>query len=173
MYIQRKVLTEIFAPSIWAKVKELNEIAHNEKLNVHEKKVIEQKLKASINHDLRMWEEEQPKMVSQGAHTLAANFNVKNETAHDITKIKYSERHIYGGTTGKPDLMFDHTTPVNETVEELTKCPSLADVKNVLNKTSQVCIITRLEDDLLNKKGFRKKRPGGWKDGYDECGIVI
>lgn len=173
MFIQREVLTEIFAPSIWAKVDKLKKIPGNGKLNSDEKKVITQKLKASINHELRMWEEEQSKMVSCAAKIMADDFNKANNTNHDITKIKYPERHVFGGTTGKPNVMFDHTTPVNETVEDLIKCSSLPDVLNVLNTTSQVCIITRLEDDLLNKKGFGKKRPGGWKDGYDQCGIQI
>lgn len=173
MFIDKRVLTDIFAPAIWAKVQELNKITHSGVLTAYEKKVIKQKLKASINHELRMWEEEQPKMVSCGAKSLADTFNKINGTAHDITKIKYPERHIFGGTTGKPNIMFDHTTPVNETVEELTKCSSLADIVNVLNNTSEVCIITRFEDDLLNKKGYRSMRPGGWEKCYSLCEIKI
>lgn len=173
MYIQKKVLTEIFAPIIWASVEQYIGIEKNKKLDENEKPILRQKIKKTINETLRYWEEEQEKMVSQGAKILANNYNVKNKTKHDITRLKYTNRKIFNGPTGKPNIMFDHTTPVNLTVEIIITSISLNDVENKLNDTSPVCLITRKEDDILNTNGFKNKRPEGWVGCYDQCGIKI
>jgi hypothetical protein len=116
-------------------------------------------------------------MVSCAAKSLADSFNKKHGTAHDITKIKYSQRNIFGGTKGKPAVMFDHTTPVDETVKKIIECNSLIEVENLMNATSEICIITRTEDENLNNKidgkKYKKERQNGWEKCYAERGIEI
>jgi hypothetical protein len=177
MYIQREALTEIFAPIIWAFVNEFNKITKNGSLSDYEKNKIRGRLKDSIGKTLRYWEEEQPKMVSCAAKSLADSFNKKHGTPHDITKIKYSQRNIFGGTKGKPAIMFDHTTPVDETIKKIIECNNLIEVANLMNATSEICIITRNEDEKLNEKIsgkiYKKERSNGWEKCYSERGIEI
>ena len=67
----------------------------------------------------------------------------------------------------------EHTTPVNIFINELLKCESLENVVRVMNEYTGVCLITREEDDFLNRSGFMSKRPDGWKVAYDACGIEV
>ena len=36
-----------------------------------------------------------------------------------------------------------------------------------------VCWITREEDNILNKSGFRSNREEGWEAVYEKCGINV
>jgi hypothetical protein len=173
MYIQREILTEIFAPIIWAFVNEFNKITQNGSLNEYEKEKISGRLKDSIGKTLRYWEEEQPKMVSVKARQLCNNYNLSNNRTYDVTQFKYKDRDRLGGKKNDWNIRFDHTTPVNVLIKSLIDCKEEEKVKALLNKTSEICIITRDENKALDDAGFKQIRNDGWEECYKKCGIDI
>ena len=65
------------------------------------------------------------------------------------------------------------TTPVAFFLEALSKSKTLEEVKLAMKEYSGVCLLTREEDNCLNTKGYRQKRPQGWKLAYDSCDIQV
>lgn len=43
-------------------------------------------------------------------------------------------------------------------------------IEKILNRNI-TCWILKSENELLDKNGYKDKRPGGWKKCYKECGI--
>jgi hypothetical protein len=89
----------------------------------------------------------------------------------DIDKLpKDKVGRIVGGTKSKPALLGEHTTPIIEFISLLISSP-IGDIRSLLENYSPVCWVTREEDNVLNKNGFSRKRPNGWKECYESCGI--
>jgi hypothetical protein len=172
MFIQRELLTNFFAPLIWACVKKINEINQNENYKYEEEK-IKGRLIDSLNKTLRYWEEEQTKMISKKAKQLCDEFNLMNNKAFDITKFKYKDRDKLGGKKNDWNIRFDHTTPVNILIKKLINCNEENKVIELLNKTSKICIITKEENKALDNAGFKDSRDNGWEVCYKKCGIEI
>ena len=57
--------------------------------------------------------------------------------------------------------------------EKLTSTISKEEIISNLENYSGVCWITRQEDDILTKSGYRSNRPEGWKKCYEKCGIEV
>jgi hypothetical protein len=55
----------------------------------------------------------------------------------------------------------------------LANSKTLEEVKQAMKEYSGVCLLTREEDDCLNTKGYRQKRPQGWKLAYESCNIQV
>jgi len=91
----------------------------------------------------------------------------------DINNLpKYRVGKLVGGTKNKPALLGEHTTPITELIKILINSP-IENIKDILESYSPVCWITRDEDNMLNSKGYSRKRPNGWKKCYEECGIIF
>ena len=73
----------------------------------------------------------------------------------------------------KSFLVWEHTTPLNELFEKLIKTECIEEINSTLENYSGVCWITRQEDDMLTKAGYRSIRPGGWGVCYEKCGIDV
>ena len=122
------------------------------------------KMKKAFELSLRMWTEKPPKIISKKVldHFIENYPNINPFTA------KYRPRNKYG-----IDLIFEHTTPVNNFVKKLLKSESLEDVKTAMREYSGMAIITLDEDRCLFKSGLSRQRPQGWEHAYTSCGIEI
>jgi hypothetical protein len=79
---------------------------------------------------------------------------------------------IVGGEPNKPNLVLEHPLPIGQFIEKML----MTDEKDWEFKFflyPGVCWITRDEDNILNSNGFKNKRPEGWKNCYDMCGIKL
>ena len=122
-----------------------------------------------LNFAIRIWTDKPYKIISK---KVEEHFS-KNYPNIDPFSIRWDNRKKYGVVGNKSILVLEHTTPVNIFIKDLLKCKSLQEVITSMNEYTGVCLITRDEDDLLNLKGYRSKRPNGWEQSYKECGIKI
>ena len=122
------------------------------------------KMKKSFELTIRMWTEKPPKIISKKVldHFIENYQNINPFTA------KYRPRNKYG-----IDLIFEHTTPVNNFVKKLLESESLDDVKNVMSEYSGMAIITLDEDRCLFRSGLSRQRPQGWEQAYASCGLEV
>lgn len=91
----------------------------------------------------------------------------------DINKIPTTRYgRIVGGEKHRPNILLEHTTPIGQLIERMVKEPE-EKWAMTLFCYSPVCWVTREENDRLNKSGFSRKRPNGWKKCYEQCSIVI
>lgn len=122
------------------------------------------KMKKSFELTIRMWTEKPPKIISKKVidHFIENYPNLNPFTA------KYRPRNKYG-----IDIIFEHTTPVNNFVKKLLQSETLEQVKSAMQEYSGMCIITLDEDRCLFRSGLSRQRPQGWKQAYQSCGIEI
>jgi hypothetical protein len=122
------------------------------------------KMKKSFELTIRMWTEKPPKIISKKVidHLIENHPNVNPFTAN------YRPRNRYG-----VELIFEHTTPVNNFIKKIIKSKNLEDVKNTMKEYSGMCIITSDEDKCLFSGGLSRQRPQGWEHAYTSCGIEI
>jgi hypothetical protein len=122
------------------------------------------KMKKAFELSIRMWTEKPPKIISKKVldHFIEKYPNVNPFTA------KYRPRNKYG-----IDLIFEHTTPVNNFVKKLLQSKNIDDVKNAMREYSGMAIITLDEDRCLHRSGLSRQRPQGWQQAYLSCGIEI
>ena len=71
-------------------------------------------------------------------------------------------------TFGNRLLVYDHAVPFKYLQTELLRLPEVTtdSIRAVLGKFGAVALITREQDDLLNRAGYGNKMPHGW-DGTD------
>lgn len=70
---------------------------------------------------------------------------------------------------------FEHILTVSELVGRLLKLggePSVDDIKSVIQK-ADIAWILKSEDQTLNLKGYKNKRPENPFDAYEICGIEL
>lgn len=122
------------------------------------------KMKKSFELAIRMWTEKPPKLISKKVidHFIANHPGVNPFTA------KYRPRNKWG-----VEVIFEHTTPVNNFVRNLLQSENLEQVKQVMNEYSGMSIITLEEDKCLFRSGLSRQRPQGWRQAYESCGIEI
>lgn len=156
---EKQIFTDAFAPAIFEYV-----IGYNE---AHQNSHLKKKLKEAIKTSLHKWSDRYPDIVSKKAYDLAKNYNV------DLFQMLWPDRQKCGMTNGKSNLVFEHSTPNEELFKSLIKCTNIEGIKNILNSYSGVCWTTRDEDDILNIKGYKSRREGGWEMCYKDCGIEI
>jgi hypothetical protein len=157
---QKKEFTDAFAPSIWEYVSRYNK--------TQSKSNLKRQLNGAVRTSLQKWSDRYPKIVSLKAYKLAKKHK------KDLFKMLWKDRKECGvNKKGKSNLVWEHTTPINELIKSLCTCKDLQCIKNTLNNYSGVCWITRNEDDALNKNSYGSKRPGGWKKCYGKCGIIL
>jgi hypothetical protein len=154
----KRVFIDAFAPGLQKQIEE-----HNKATDPY----LKQKLREAINDVLRKFTDQYPAGVSENAKKLAANYGV------DLCDKLWTDKNICGKTGNKSNIVWEHTTPIKELIDTLLKCKDLACVKKNLNDYSGVVWITRQEDNCLISKGYKNKRPGGWKKCYQDCDITI
>ncbi len=92
----------------------------------------------------------------------------------DPFDLLWNKRNVLGrDKSGKSLLAWEHTTPLSELRDSLVECKSEQEVRKVLENYSGVCWIMRDENNILNERGFRSKRPNGWEAAYEACGIKV
>lgn len=151
--------TGTFVPIIFLFVKQIDKAKDN---------FIKKKLKEALKDTLKKTTDQPVHMVSEAVWKACQGKQL------NPFKLMWPDRHILGkDVNGKSLLLWEHTTPIGELYEMLIKCKSEVEIADVLENYSGVCWIMRFEDNLLNEKGFRSKRPNGWQKAYESCGIKI
>ena len=95
-----------------------------------------------------------------------AALKIAKEKKVDLSKANYSA--LSKLDPDKEWLYYEHCNPIKEL--RLALLDANKEVEEIVKKDF-VCWVTREENDRLNKKGYKYKRPGGWKKCYKECGI--
>ena len=131
---------------------------------------IGKKLKESAHTILRKWCDLQTPVLFSNA---ACDLIEKERSFLEHPGFQWTDRFFCGkDEKGRSNLVYEHTTPIGEFFKEILTCKSQNEVLDKLDSYSGICWITREEDDRLSKK-YRRKRPGGWRKCYKECGIIV
>lgn len=104
---------------------------------------------------------------SMAADAAARSVGIENLSELKWTDTKrISKLHDVG-------FHFEHSMPVGEMVNQLLalKNPAKQEIEQILN-AAYVAWVTKDEDNLLSKKGYRSKRPN-WRSAYKEVGIRL
>jgi hypothetical protein len=118
--------------------------------------------KITIERVLRKYSDElPPKYISKESYFQANQKNIKLdiEKHGSIHKIRKSSI----------DITLDHTTPINQLIDELLNG---IDVNVVLDKNFTVAIM-KTEDNKLNIKGYRRSRKPNWEHCYKTVSIEL
>ena len=162
-YNSYNVDLEPFAQILWTTIQQYNQTNG----------YTQDRIKWTIDREIRFWTDGRVSYISKKTADMFINKYPK-ENPFDI---RYDIRKKYGmndlGKVKKSSFMLEHTTPVGEFIIDLLNSKSLEDVKNYMQNYSGVCVLTREEDNQLNKNGFRKKRKDGWKTAYNICDIDV
>lgn len=149
---------DAFMPVLWAYIQQLRQATHPH---------TRMKLREGLKDALKKWTDTPVKMASEAAAALA------KDCQKDIFGLLWSDRHRCGGEAGRSKILWEHTTPLNEAFETLAACADETEVRLWMQSYSGVCWITREEDNELNRRGYKSRRPGGWLDCYTRCGIKV
>jgi hypothetical protein len=161
----------LFAPVIWAYVESLRKVTD---------KQVRTNLEGGLSTTLQKWTDQPAKIVSkkvlencQANNPTIDPFKLLWDQRDTLGKIEVNIKSKKGKTRLVSRLVWEHTTPLSEFSDVLIKCKTIEDITKALINYSGVCWISREEDNLLNKKGYKNSRPGGWKKCYKECGIEV
>jgi hypothetical protein len=159
---EKQNFTNAFAPAIWQYL-----IAYNSAKD----KLLKRKLKEAIIDSLKKWSDRSVDMISAEVQKLAKN----SKNINNPFDLLWKDRYKLGKRKkdNKSNIVFEHTTPLKDFFDSLTRCNNIVKLKKSLNSYSGVCLITRKEDNALNSKKYRSGRPGGWAKCYKECKITI
>lgn len=148
-----------FKPIIWLFIQQYN---------LTNDLYIKKKVKEALKDTLKKMTDQKVTMVSKNVFLACQEIN------QDPFELLWTKRNILGkDKNGKSLLLWEHTTPLAEYFEVLIKCKSQLEVDVSIENYSGVCWLMRHEDNMLNQGGFRSKRPGGWQEVYESCGIEI
>ena len=140
---------------------------YNSTSNSYLKKI----LKDQAIHVFRVWTHRPPKYISQKILerfiNFASNINPFNFTKQAKKQLRGKQKLI-----NISDFVWEHTVPVFNTINRIFASENIEEVINVLNESSDICIVTTEEDTCLNNSGFRIQRPEGWMKAYEKCGII-
>ena len=140
---------------------------YNSTSNSYLKKI----LKDQAIHVFRVWTHRPPKYISQKILerfiNFAPNINPFNFTKQAKKQLRGKQKLI-----NISDFVWEHTVPVFNTINRIFASENIEEVINVLNESSDICIVTTEEDTCLNNSGFRIQRPEGWMKAYEKCGII-
>lgn len=127
-------------------------------------------LKRAFQYAIREYTNKPHKLISN----KVADYFIQKFPNSSPFHVRYSNRKKFGILDNNQGfLLFEHTTPVKVFLESLSKAKTLEDIKNAMKDYSGVCLVTRDEDNCLNTKGLRSKRPQGWKLAYESCDIQV
>jgi len=128
-------------------------------------------IKWSLQHVLNHWSDKPYTKISQN---IAEHF-ISNYPKVNPFRIRWSTCKKYGvvGTNNQRFIVFEHTTPISELMNQLFKTNEYNEVLKLLQDYSGICLITRDEDNMLYSKGYGSDRVNGWFSAYSDCGIVV
>jgi hypothetical protein len=122
------------------------------------------KMLKGFERSIRHWSEKPPQIISK----KVLDHFISNHPNQNPFKVTFRPRDKFG-----IPVIFEHTTPINLFVKKLSETQTLDDVRRIMNEFSGLSIITLEEDLCLRLKGHSRKRPEGWKQSYEECGIEV
>jgi len=150
---------ELFFPIIFVYVQQYH---------VAQTKHAKAELKGGLKDTLKKWTNTRVSMVSEGVMKLA------KERGVDPFVLTWPHRKLFNADLkGKSEILWEHTTPLEEAFSELIQCNTKEQVWAFMKNYSGVCWVTREEDNRLNASGYKSKRPDGWQKCYGFCGIKI
>jgi hypothetical protein len=127
-------------------------------------------LKRAFQYAIREYTNKPHKLISK----KVADIFISKFPNSSPFNVRYSNRKKFGILDNNQGvLLFEHTTPVAFFLASLANSKTLEEVKQAMKEYSGVCLLTREEDDCLNTKGYRQKRPQGWKLAYESCNIQV
>jgi hypothetical protein len=127
-------------------------------------------LKRAFQYAIREYTNKPHKLISK----KVADIFISKFPNSSPFNVRYSNRKKFGILDNNQGvLLFEHTTPVAFFLASLANSKTLEEVKQAMKDYSGVCLLTREEDDCLNTKGYRQKRPQGWKMAYESCNIQV
>lgn len=164
-----------FAPVIFEIVKANKNSETNSK--------IKKELKATLKEALQKYTNFETQMVSKKAYDYITEYNLKNSTAYNPFNLNFDQdRHRFGkiinviNGKGKNKIMWEHVIPISYTIEDFEKedrFNQLEEILNYLKKYPGTCLITREEDDELNKKYKTNRNHETWKSIYESLEIIV
>jgi hypothetical protein len=122
------------------------------------------KMKKGFMLTVRAWSGKPPKIISK----KVLDHFIENHPNVNPFKANHRPRNKYG-----IDVIFEHTTPVNNFMKQLISSKNLEEIKNVMRNYSGLCIISLDEDRCLFTSGLSRQRPEGWEQAYASCGIEV
>jgi hypothetical protein len=154
----KKAYIDAFAPVIYAHIS-----AYQKTGDPYLKK----KLKEALREVLRKFTDRCPEKVSKKAKILADSLK------KDLSNKLWTDKNICGTTGKKSNIVWEHSTPINELADSLIECNDIGCIRKALDEYSGVIWITREEDNELASRGYKNKRTDGWKKCYEDCGIKV
>ena len=122
------------------------------------------RMKKAFTLAIREWSRRPPKIASK----KVIDHFIENYPNVNPFKVNHRPRNKYG-----IDVIFEHTTPVNNFVKQLISSKNIDEIKNAMTNYTGMCIISLDEDRCLFRSGLSRQRPQGWEHAYASCGIEI
>ena len=122
------------------------------------------RMKKAFTLAIREWSRKPPKIASK----KVIDHFIENHPNANPFKVRHRPRNKYG-----IDVIFEHTTPVNNFVKQLISSKNIDEIKNAMKNYTGMAIITLDEDRCLFSRGLSRQRPQGWEHAYASCGIEI
>jgi len=101
--------------------------------------------------------------------------NAKKELAAEFRSVSARGLDFSSG-----EIRYDHVIPLNYAMADILEAPELDinALQDILESKVVACLLTRDEDETLNRAGLKSKMPEGWeKSGifarYEHVGIQV
>jgi hypothetical protein len=120
------------------------------------------RLRESIGDDIRKYSDCHTPAASEAALEVAAPLGIDLYNMHWHNQKKFDP--------GRAVFVFEHVVPVGMIRDECIAARSENAIMDVLMKRTCVAWILRSEDALLNRHGYRRKRP---PHAYEDVGINL
>lgn len=154
---------ETYCPIIWQVVSSIQKQSDP---------LMEKILKETLKVILQKYTNFPTRMASQKAIDLIET----TKKAYNPFYITWNQRTLFGkvlhGKSERNAIMWEHVITLSESIHSLIACRSEQDVLLYLQSYPGTCLITRAEDDLLNKK-HKSQRTEGWQKVYAQLDIQI
>jgi len=166
---------QAFAPVIFEIVKAIK--------NSEPESNIRKELKATLKVAFQRYTNFETQMVSEKAYYYIVDLNIINGTSYNPFNLNFDQdRHRFGKTANesnnieKNKIMWEHVIPISQTIEYLVKeerFNQLEEIIYYLKEYPGTCLITREEDDNLNKKFKTNRTHDTWKSIYKNLKIIV
>ncbi len=159
-----------FTPVIFEIVKAIKNAEDNSKLK--------KELKATLKVIIQKYTNFETQMVSEKAYCLIMKHNEENITNYNPFNLNFDQhRNKFGKIKDNKSnkkhntIMWEHVIPISNTINEFeqeNKYNNIEEVLKYLKEYPGTCLITREEDDDLNKNYKTNRTKETWKNIYEE-----